>query len=378
MQSRTSYWESDSYVSACDLIIVGGGLTGMLSAFHYIRRYPNKKVRILESGPFPFGASTRNAGFACFGSPTELLSDLEVSGYSETLTRLEMRIRGLEFYRTILPPEQFDYQPSGGYEVFRKSDLGLFQSTADRLQEINELLAEFYSEPVFTVQSVETFGMSLHREGFFNSREGMLHPGKLCMALEKLLINAGVEFRHGVSVSQWNREKHGFEVLDQNGMIWKSEQGLITTNGLTRDLLPEANIYPARGQVIVTAPIPSLRIKGTFHLDEGYWYFRNIGNRLLLGGGRHLDVKAERTAERVNSDIILNALVELMGETLLPGASFKIDHQWAGTMAFGQDNEKTPVIERLSERCVVAARLGGMGVAMAPVIAGKAIDLIGD
>ena len=29
----------------------------------------------------------------------------------------------------------------------------------------------------------------------------------------------------------------------------------------------------------------NLKIKGSFHYEKGYYYFRNIDNRILLGGG---------------------------------------------------------------------------------------------
>ena len=56
-------------------------------------------------------------------------------------------------------------------------------------------------------------------------------------------------------------------------------------------------MQPARAQVLITKPIKNLQIKGTFHLDKGYYYFRNIDNRILFGGGRNLDFKTEETSE---------------------------------------------------------------------------------
>jgi glycine/D-amino acid oxidase-like deaminating enzyme len=53
-------------------------------------------------------------------------------------------------------------------------------------------------------------------------------------------------------------------------------------------------LKPARAQVLITKPIDSLKIKGTFHMDRGYYYFRNIDNRVLIGGGRNLDLKKRK------------------------------------------------------------------------------------
>ena len=61
--------------------------------------------------------------------------------------------------------------------------------------------------------------------------------------------------------------------------------------------LTNNQVKPARAQVLITKPIENLDIKGTFHLDKGYYYFRNIENRILFGGGRNLDFEGETTTE---------------------------------------------------------------------------------
>jgi hypothetical protein len=66
-----------------------------------------------------------------------------------------------------------------------------------------------------------------------------------------------------------------------------------------------------------------LDIKGTFHLDRGYYYFRNIGNRILLGGGRNLNFDEENTTEFAQTEIVQNKL-ELLKEVILPNQDFKV------------------------------------------------------
>src|SRR5450755_1605344 len=91
-----SIWESESFFSKKDIIIIGSGFTGLWSAYYLKKRYPKKSVLILERGIIPSGASSRNAGFACFGSFTELASDTTHLGESEMLELVEMRYKGLE------------------------------------------------------------------------------------------------------------------------------------------------------------------------------------------------------------------------------------------------------------------------------------------
>jgi glycine/D-amino acid oxidase-like deaminating enzyme len=86
-------------------------------------------------------------------------------------------------------------------------------------------------------------------------------------------------------------------------------------------------VKPARAQVLITEPIDNLDVRGTFHLDCGYYYFRNIGDRILLGGGRNLDFETETTTEFAQTEIIQNRLEQLLKEVILPQQDFKIAHR---------------------------------------------------
>jgi len=56
---------------------------------------------------------------------------------------------------------------------------------------------------------------------------------------------------------------------------------------------------------LVTKPIDGLRLKGVFHYDEGFYYFRNYKDRIIFGGGRNLDFENEESFQfRYNFKII--------------------------------------------------------------------------
>lgn len=112
-----SVWEKESFFAPRDFIIVGSGFTGLWSAYYLKKRFPEKSVLILERGIIPSGASSRNAGFACFGSFTELQSDSNNLGESEMLELMEMRFKGLEKIRKKFGHPSIDYENLGGYEL---------------------------------------------------------------------------------------------------------------------------------------------------------------------------------------------------------------------------------------------------------------------
>ncbi len=67
-----SYWEIKSWLSNIDYTIVGSGIVGLNCAIFLKEKYPKSKILILEKGIMPQGASSKNAGFACFGSTSRI------------------------------------------------------------------------------------------------------------------------------------------------------------------------------------------------------------------------------------------------------------------------------------------------------------------
>jgi hypothetical protein len=67
--------------------------------------------------------------------------------------------------------------------------------------------------------------------------------------------------------------------------------------------------------VLLTSPIKGLPFRGTFHADEGFYYFRNLGDRVLLGGARNKAFEEEQTTEMHPSVKIQEALEAYLSES---------------------------------------------------------------
>jgi glycine/D-amino acid oxidase-like deaminating enzyme len=144
---------------------------------------------------------------------------------------------------------------------------------------------------------------------------------------------------------------------------------LVATNAFARQLLPQLDVKPARGQVIVTSPVDGLPFRGTFHYDEGFYYFRDLGNRVLLGGARNLAMEEENTDEMILSEKIQSGLERFLREVVLPGRTYSIEHRWSGIMGLGAG--KMPILKAVNDQVFCAVRMSGMGVALAPVAGEK-------
>ena len=101
---------------------------------------------------FPQGASTKNAGFACFGSLSEILDDLNHHSEEEVLKLVHQRVQGIQHLRSNLGDKAIDYQELGGYELFLKEDQAFYEECISHIPKVNQLLQPLFSEEVFSLK----------------------------------------------------------------------------------------------------------------------------------------------------------------------------------------------------------------------------------
>ena len=193
-----SYWERTSYFEGVDICIIGSGLVGLHSAIALKERSPGLRILILDSGFLPYGASTRNAGFACFGSMTELLDDLTRESEDDVFGRVQLRWEGLKRLREITGDDAIGYEPLGGYELFTKDEETEFSECRDKLNWFNNKLKEITGNIcVFgiTDDRIRGFGFQNISHLILNSEEGQIDTGKMMAALEFKARNLGVHAR---------------------------------------------------------------------------------------------------------------------------------------------------------------------------------------
>ena len=193
-------------------------------------------------------------------------------------------------------------------------------------------------------------------------------------SLLKLAQEKGVEIINGVNVKSVEPNNNKV-VIGLEDFEIESANVIIATNGFAKQLLPELNVEPARAQVLITKPIEGLKLKGTFHYEQGYYYFRNVGNRVLFGGGRNLDFETENTSEFKLTPIIQNKLDQLLNEVILPyKKDVEVEMRWVGIMGVG--NKKTTIVKQLENNIYCAVRMGGMGVAIGSLIGKEVVELL--
>ncbi|WP_299115724.1 FAD-binding oxidoreductase [uncultured Winogradskyella sp.] len=367
-----SYWEIKSWLANVDFTIVGSGIVGLNCALQLRQKHPKAKILILEKGVLPQGASTKNAGFACFGSLSELIEDLKTHTEVDVIDLVRQRVDGLQLLRQTLGDSNIDYQELGGYELFTKDHKSLYEECLSRKDEINDLLKPIFQTEVFSFKDNQFGFQNIQDKYGLNQFEGQIDTGKMMEALLQKAYQSGIKILNAIEVLSFSEDVNSVKIKT-NHFEFSTKKLLIATNGFASKLLDE-NVKPARAQVLITEPIENLNIKGTFHLDKGYYYFRNIDNRILFGGGRNLDFKTEETSEFGQTQLVKNKLEELLKTTILPNKEVKINHYWSGIMGVGQ--QKKPIVKQLSNNIFCGVRLGGMGVAIGSIIGKGLADLV--
>lgn len=367
-----SIWEKQSFLSS-DVLILGAGITGLSTAASLKENNPNLKVTVLEKGILPSGASTKNAGFACFGSVSELLNDIETLGESGMISLVEMRIKGLEKTKGRLGDEKIDLQIKGGYELLFEDD-----DTLNQIDRINDLLKSFFNKPIYKQANdkLSTFGFATTQHLIENQYEGQLDTGKLMSALWDYCTYLGVKVHTGCEIDSID-ENESEVTVNCISARFIARKTAICTNAFSKSLIKEEiDLTPGRGMVLSIQPKNELKINGTFHYDQGYYYFRDYYGKLLFGGGRNIDLKEEVTQEFGINEIIKSRLIRDLEEVILPNQDYQIENVWSGIMAFGQN--KSPIIKKVSKNIAVGVRLGGMGVAIGSLVGEELAKLILD
>ncbi len=374
LNQQISLWEQETVFKQYDFAIIGGGLVGLWCAVALQQKYAKAKILLLEKSVVPTGASTRNAGFACFGSPTEMIFDAKAMGEEKMWLIVEMRFKGIDKIRKILGDAAIDFDACGGFECL---------ATAEAM-EVNKHLP-WLNEGMKTITGrSESFTWCDHKLGVLgltgferiieNKLEGGLHSGQLVKALAKKAVAAGVTILYGIAVTDTTDLGNRFVISAANGHFFNANKLIYCTNAFTNSLVKEANVTPARGQIIVTNVISNLSLRGTFHYNQGLYYFRNVGNRVLLGGARNQALDQERTTDLNTTTIIQNELERFLAEHILKGKDYDITHRWSGIMGFTHNKE--PQIQPIGNNALAVIACNGMGVALSPIIAERVAAML--
>ena len=84
ISGERSNFERFEIPNQCEIVIIGGGFSGLWSAFHLKKSNPSLDISIFEAKEIGFGASGRNGGWASSDYPVYRSTLIKRHGASKT------------------------------------------------------------------------------------------------------------------------------------------------------------------------------------------------------------------------------------------------------------------------------------------------------
>ncbi|HEY5662022.1 MAG TPA: FAD-dependent oxidoreductase [Gaiellaceae bacterium] len=294
-----------------DVAVIGAGITGCACAAALAGE--GKRVRVYDARGVGEGASGRNGGFALRGAAARYDIARETYGAEEAR----------ELWRRT--EQAVDRLESLAGDAFRRT--GSLRLAAD-VEERVEIRAEYEAlrEDGFAVEwhdELPHLRPDFHG-AIFHPTDGSVQPAGVVQRLADRAADAGATFA----------THHRVESVGD----LEAEHIVIATDGSGHGLLPELDdaLWPARGQVVATAPLAERLFECPHYARHGFDYWQQVADgRVVLGGFRDFSILTEMTNEETTTQPIQDALdaflVELLGE--MP----TITHRWAGIFGLTQD-----------------------------------------
>lgn len=322
-----------------DLVVIGGGLTGLWTAVRCKQRRPDLDVVLLEGGRIAEGASGRSGGFV---SPS--LTHGSLNGIQRWPDEFDTVHRmGLENLREI-EKTIADHGIDCGYERCGELDVATEAHQLDQLREHATLVGRYGIDlTLLDAEQTRALVDSPTYLGALRDPEvGTVDPARLCWGLARVAEELGVRIHEHSPVSSLERSGDGICAITHSGRVQAARVALATA--AYSPLLKRLDHYvvPVFDHVVVTAPLPAEVLDGIgWRQREGiadsgnqfHYYRLTPDNRLLFGGYDAVYQAGQRPGSPLERDDDLSArLVQHLHDTFPQLMDVPIDYAWAGAI----------------------------------------------
>jgi glycine/D-amino acid oxidase-like deaminating enzyme len=252
-----------------DVAIIGGGFSGLWSAFHLINLNPNLKIAVFEANVFGFGASGRNGGWASSDYPVSRATLVKRHGLERTaalFAALNSSISEIgEFSQRFAPKSHFT-----------KSGTLMFARNAAQERRLRHSADEFHIWKSAEELS-KLIRVSDARGGLFNPECATVNPMGLLQGLYEYLKLRGVE------------------LFDNSFATPISSGVLVNSQSIKANVIIQATeVYGTAGRAFI--PLYSQMV-ATEPLPQGFWDEVGVKERFTFAEGSHLINYAQRTSD---------------------------------------------------------------------------------
>ena len=375
-----SYWEETSNEKLnlekltkninCEIVVVGGGYTGLLCAINLIENY-NLDVILIEAGKIGWGASSRNGGFCSFPPIKTSFKKLQkIYGKEETKRFFRNAVEGSNYTKDIISNYNIDCDVTGESNFIVAHHPNKFKQIKEQAEVYkNEfgIETEIYSKEEFNKfghGGNEQFGALSYKPGF------AINPLKFVNGITKYALSKKLKIFEHTLVDKINKN-NGYYILKSKEGSVKAKKVVVATNGFYQEgLVPQLNsrILPVISNIIVTRKLTDKEIDlhnfKTFspivNTKNLLYYYRKLPDNRILFGTRGDYIGSDQ------SNLDRAKIMEKFFKNIFPDwASISIDYNWRGLIAMSQ--KLTPSIGKIeNEEIYYGFGYHGVGVSSAP------------
>lgn len=318
-----------------DVVIVGGGYTGLSAAYNIQRKFPEKKIVLLEGACCGYGASGRNGGF-CIATtlmnwdeldPERREKDLEVSFYGLKQIKEMISEHGVDC----------DFEESG------MLDVALSEKQAQTLEEISSKYGDFGLEST-VIQGKELeaeIKSPLFVAGIKFPYGAILNPAKLVREMKRVVEGLGVEVRERSVVTRISPGKVNY-VDTELGDI-RSPELVIALNAYSHKLgFFKNRVFPVSVYQIATEPLSKSQWEsigwqhrqGLSDMRALYSYsIPTADGRIVRGGSDFVYYDGDKLSSG-NDKAVTRRVTEDLFSFFPQLEGLRIEHAWGGSTAY--------------------------------------------
>ena len=326
-----------------DVAIIGGGYTGLSSAYHIAQRYPEKSVALFEARGVGQGASGRNGGMLLAQTANECMT---VYSDAKTHRRLyDVTVKHMDDLAEIVKAQGIDIElrRNGVLLVIAKeSQVSKYKQYAEEAQSMG-MPIEFWDQ----ARTKSEIGSDVYYGSLFDPNAGEVHPMKLVHALKKAAENAGAHIYEDSPVFEMqDGENIRLTVGEQNHQVI-AKAVVLATNGYTSKLGYFKNsVFPVHTPMAVTPSLPDATFEDIGWKNKAgffdtytilYHLSRTSDNRIMIGSGYVNYFFNNGILDKDDPKMLKAYLQKELGRIYPKLAGMEFEHFWTGILGFSLD-----------------------------------------
>lgn len=349
----------------CDVVIIGGGFTGLSTAYHLQQK--DVKTIVLEKNYIGSGASGRNGGQILTGFIDSMSILAKKKGLQTARQMLQMSLDSIDLIENIILENKIScsFQRSGHlYAAYKPTHL-------EWLKEEQEVLQRDFDYHVKVISKEEMkseLRSDFYHGGCIDENSALYHPYNYVLGLADTVEQHGGVIYENSEAIKMTKEQHGKTMIETSAGTITADHVVIVTNAYSGDLHKTIarSVVPVESIMIATEQLPEELVsslipkeRAIFDTKHMLYYFRRTpDNRIAFGGsGRSISHDTTRLFDYLQ--LGLNQVFPQL-------AKYKVDYYWSGKVGFTR--EMLPYIGQLEDGTHFAFGYAGHGAAMSTLM----------